>query len=323
VSALSVSDCLARVPLFQVPAGGLPPVVEALPGGLTNRNLKVTVGASSYVARISSPHGEFLSIDRDAEHANSRAAALAGVAPLVVDRVLPSDGEPGVMVIEWIDGRTWSVADVGAPRNLARIAQACRQLHAGPRFTNDFSMFAIQRRYLKLVLERGFRLPRRYLDFLPQVAQLESAMALDPPPTVPCHNDLLAENFIDDGERLWLIDYEYAGNNDPYFELGNIASEAALDPSLLAELVAHYDGHQSAANVARARLWGLMSQYGWTLWASIQVGVSELDFDFWEWGMEKYDRAVAMFDSHEFAQLLGNLSQAGQNDHLVKGISRA
>jgi len=154
------------------------------------------------------------------------------------------------------------------------------------------------------VTEHGFRLPDRYRDFSPQVARIRAAFAVRRTPTVPCNNDLLAGNVMDDGEKLWLIDYEYSGNNDPYFELGNIWSEAALPLEHLEALVGAYDGRLLRHRIARARLWGLMSKYGWTLWASIQDAVSTLDFDFWTWGMEKYDRALAEFDGPDFERLL-------------------
>ena len=121
---------------------------------------------------------------------------------------------------------------------------------------------------------------------------------------VPCNNDLLAGNFIDTGREIRLIDYEYAGNNDPCFELGNIWSECHLSDSQLEELVTAYYGRYLANRVARARLQAFMSQYGWTLWASIQDATSSIDFDFWEWGMEKYDRAVALLRSRDFEKLL-------------------
>jgi thiamine kinase-like enzyme len=144
------------------------------------------------------------------------------------------------------------------------------RLHGGPRFVNDFNMFQIQRGYLDLVTREGFRLPDRYLDFMPEVARIEQAFLAHPAATVPCNNDLLAGNFIDDGRKIWLIDYEYSGNNDPCFELGNIWSEANLSLEQLEELVEAYDGRQLRHRVARARLWGLMSKYGWTLWGSIR-----------------------------------------------------
>ena len=158
---------------------------------------------------------------------------------------------------------------------------------------------------------QGFRLPDRYLDFMPEVARIEQAFLAHPAATVPCNNDLLAGNFIDDGSKIWLIDYEYSGNNDPCFELGNIWSEANLSLEQLEELVAAYDGRLLRHRVARARLWGLMSKYGWTLWGSIQASVSSIDFDFWGWAMEKYDRAVAEFDGPAFGRLLEQAAADG------------
>lgn len=284
---------------------GRPRSVEDLSGGLTNRNLKVTTGDSTYVVRISSGGSDLLAIDRENEYLNSVAAARAGVGAPVVE-YLP---RLGVLVVGFIEGRTLTDADLRSGGLLGRIAAACRQLHSGPRFRDDFDMFDIQTRYLKVVREHGCRLPDRYLEFMPQVEQIRSALAVRYEGTVPCNNDLLAGNFIDSGDRLWLIDYEYSGNNDACFELGNIWSEANLSLDQLEELVAAYYGTPLRNKVARARLLGLMSKYGWTLWASIQDTISTIDFDFWSWGMEKYDRAVAEFDGPDFERLLGDATR--------------
>jgi thiamine kinase-like enzyme len=165
-------------------------------------------------------------------------------------------------------------------------------------------MFDIQRGYVRIVQERGFRLPERYLELEPQVRALEQAMRVRSETKVPCNNDLLAENFIDVGGSFRLIDYEYSGNNEPSFELGNVWSESNLSLEQLDELVAAYYGEPLRNKIARARLWGLMSKYGWTLWASIQDSVSPIDFDFWSWGMEKYERAVLEFEGPDFERLL-------------------
>ncbi|MGH3848004.1 MAG: phosphotransferase, partial [Pseudonocardiaceae bacterium] len=279
---------------------GRPRTVEDLPGGLTNRNLKVTTPDGAVVVRISSGATSLLAIDRDNEHANSRAAATTGVGAPVRD-YLPGEG---VLVVSFLPGRTLTDDDLADPVVLGRVARACRTLHAGPRFAADFDMFEVQRRYLQIVQAQGFRLPPRYLEFAPAVERIERALAVRREPTVPCHNDLLAANLIDDGTQVWIIDYEYSGNNDPCFELGNIWSEADLSLDHLAELVGQYYARTPRHKLARARLFGLMSKYGWTLWASIQHGAATMDFDFWSWGMEKYDRAVAEFTSPEFERLL-------------------
>jgi thiamine kinase-like enzyme len=206
------------------------------------------------------------------------------------------------MVFGFLEGETMSAAALREPGRLVLCAAACRQLHAAHPFAGDFDMFSTQERYLALVRQRGFRLPERYLEFAPQVAAIRAALAVRAEARVPCHNDLLPENLIltpggvGAGPAVRIIDYEYAGNNEPSFELGNLWSEAALPDADLDVLVRAYYGTPLRHKVARARLWGLMARYGWTLWASIQDGVSTLDFDFWAWGMEKYERAVAEFD---------------------------
>ncbi|MFF4189515.1 phosphotransferase [Nonomuraea sp. NPDC001831] len=294
---MAIARVLDRIPLLS----GLPRSVEELPGGMTNRNYKVTTPAGVYVVRVAASDGSLLGIDKDAEHADSLAAARAGVgAP--VHGYLP---EAGVLVIGFLPGRTFTEADLWEPANLARVAQVCRRLHAGPRFVRDFDMFEVQRGYLRIVQERGFRLPPKYLDFMPAVAEIRKCLAVRAEPTVPCHNDLLPGNIVESGDRLHLIDYEYAGNNDPCFELGNLWSEADLPPGHLEELVTAYYGRRLRHRIARARLLGLMSKYGWTLWASIQDGANDaIDFDFWSWGMERYERAAAEFTRPGLARVM-------------------
>jgi thiamine kinase-like enzyme len=279
-----------------------PRTVVDLPGGLTNRNLKVTTRSTTVVVRIPGPGSELLEIDRDAEYRNSTAAAQAGVGPPVVHH-RPGHG----ITVEFLPGRTLTDDDLHDPDILGLVATACRKLHAGPRFVSEFDMFAVQARYREIVATHGFRVPDRYDEFAPTVDRIR--VALGTRETVPCHNDLLAGNLLAvpdgaGGEEIRIVDYEYSGNNDPCFELGNIWSEATLPRELLDVLIGAYYGRERPDQVARAQLFALMSQYGWTLWASIMDGSSTLDFDFWEWGMEKYERALATFDGPDLEKLL-------------------
>jgi thiamine kinase-like enzyme len=274
--------------------------VSELPGGLTNANHRVSTPSGSYVVRRWSDDTGLLAIDRDNEYENSVRAAEVGVGARVV-AYLP---EHNTMVLEWIEGRTMSAAALRSGERLGEVAQACRRLHGARRFRDDFDMFEIQPRYLEIVRARGFRLPERYHEFAPHAAAIREAFAVRDEGTVPCNNDLLAENFMLTASGMRLIDYEYSGNNDPCFELGNVWSESNLSLAQLEELVGAYYGRPARHKLARARLWGLMSKYGWTLWASIQDGVSSIEFDFWAWGIEKYERAVAEFDGPDFERLL-------------------
>ena len=297
---MPVEDVLEAVPELRGASE-----VESLAGGLTNTNYKVTTPGGRYVVRISGKDTGLLAIDRTNEAHNTIAAAETGVGARVVD-VLP---QHDAIVFEFLDGEVMDAEKLRRGDRLESIASACRRLHGGRRFLQDFDMFDIQRGYVRVVQEHGFRLPDRYAEFEPAMRELQRAMRARPEPTVPCNNDLLAENFIEVDGVMRLIDYEYSGNNEPAFELGNIWSESDLSPAQLEQLVAHYYGRPLRNKVARARLWGLMSKYGWTLWGSIQDGISELDFDFWSWAMEKYDRAVGEFEGPEFEQLLADVQR--------------
>ena len=279
--------------------------VDRLAGGLTNTNYKVTSPSGCYVVRIAGKDTGLLAIDRENEAHNTRAAAETGVGAPFVAAVPEHDA----LVLEFLEGEVMSPEKLRRGDRLELVARACKRLHGARRFLHDFDMFEIQRAYMQVVQERGFRLPERYLEFEPQVRALETAMRVRREPTVPCNNDLLAENFIDVGGTMRLIDYEYSGNNEPSFELGNVWSESNLSLAQLEQLVGDYYGRPFANKIARCRVWGLMSKYGWTLWGSIQDGISDLDFDFWGWAMEKYDRAVAEFDGPEFERLLADVQR--------------
>jgi thiamine kinase-like enzyme len=264
----------------------------------------VTTPGGVFVARIWS-RGDLLAINRDHEHHNSVAAAAAGVgAPVVAYR--PEDS---LLVLGYIEGRTFGNADVAEPANIVRIARACRQLHAGPRFLGDFDMFTIQRRYRAVAREHGFAIPAGYDNLADRADDARAALAVRAGPTVPCNNDLLAANFIDDGERIWLIDYEYSGNNDACFELGNIWGECRLSEDALAELITAYYGTTLRNKIARARLLGVVGRYGWTLWGAIQHATSPLDFDFWSWAMERFEGAAQGLTSKDFGQLLDDVTR--------------
>jgi thiamine kinase-like enzyme len=272
--------------------------IKELSGGLTNRNFLIETPADKYVARVSSNSSDFLSIDRGSEFINTTIAGKGGVGAEVLDYI---PGE-GLLLISYISGKTYGAADVGA--NLPRIATSLRALHSLEPFDHEFNMFNTQSNYLKIVKEQGFRVPDAYVDFEPMVAQIKKAFEVLFEGLVPCNNDLLPGNFIDDGKKIWLIDYEYSGNNDACFEIGNVWAEAFLPIEALEELVTAYFGSHRPDKVARAWLWALMAKYGWTLWASIQDSVSEIEFDFWEWGMSKYDLARTEFTSEYFKKAL-------------------
>ncbi len=271
--------------------------IESLSGGLTNTNYKVTVDGTPFFVRVPGESTELLAVDRKNEYTNSKAAAKAGVGPKVL-YYLP---DFQVMVLEFIEGVTMSKDALNAPGMPTRMAQAIKQLHAGPRFLTDFNMFRLTEYYLKLCDERSIPIPDGYLERIPTVEQVEKAFSVNPLPNVPCNNDLLAENYIDDGKSLRLIDYEYSGNNDPCFELGNTCQEMEFNEEQIREVSAAYFGEASARLIARMKLNMVMSDVGWGLWAAIQEKISTIEYDFWGWAIERWGRAEEKMDSAEFS----------------------
>lgn len=293
--------------LEEIPAlAGRPRQLEELSGGLTNCNVKVTTPDGVYVARCIDTSSNFLAIDRDEEYHNSVAAERAGVGAPVIDY----RPDLGILLLGYLTGKTLCNDDFQRPGVLAKVAAGCRALHSGPRFRGRFDMFERQPQYLKTVLDNGFKLPHDYLDYADTFGEIREALTATDQTTVPCNNDLLAENFIEDGDRVWIIDYEYSGNNDPCFELGNIWSECGLSTEQLDELVTAYYGRPLRHKTARAHLQGIVAKYGWTLWGCIQSASSALDYDFWSWAMERYQAAVAEFKSPHFAPLLDDVHAA-------------
>ena len=270
--------------------------IQPLSGGLTNSNYKVEVDGTPFFVRVPGKSTELLAIDRNNEYHNTKAAAEAGVAPKVF-YYLP---EYCVMVLEFLNGKTMSKDSLNAPGMATRMAQSIQRLHTGPRFLTNFNMFRLTEYYLNLCNERDIAIPEGYLDRMPVVEQIEKAMSVHPLDTVPCNNDLLAENYLDDGKQLWLIDYEYSGNNDPTFELGNTCQEMQFSEDQINEVCAAYFGSVSSDKIARMKLNMVMSDVGWGLWAAIQAEISTIDFDFWGWAIERWGRAVEKMEGREF-----------------------
>jgi thiamine kinase-like enzyme len=296
----TIDEVIARIPSWR----GCSVLVAPLAGGLTNTNYRVEVDGAPYVVRIPGQSTELLSVNREHEYHNTLAAARAGVGARVA-HYLP---DIPVMVLEFIPGPTMSSDRLREQVTIPRIARSVRILHSGPRFVNEFNMFRTMDFYLDIVRRHDMSIPDGYLEYVATARRIESALAARPLGLVPCNNDLLAENFIDDGALLRLVDYEYGGNNDPCFELGNICNESDFAPDQVEQLCAAYFGQASRGKVARMWLYYCMSNIGWVLWGSIQNSISAIDFDFWEWTQTKWRKAQARVESAEFGRWLEDVT---------------
>ena len=284
-----VNEAVAGVALWK----GAEVTVSQLSGGLTNENYLVESGGRRYVMRIPGQSTELLSIDRPNEVYNTKAAASTGIGPRVLEHVAGLD----VLVLEFIPGLTMSAKALHSIEMAARMASSFRRLHGAPRFLKDFNMFRLIEYYLGIVDQHQVVIPEGYRGWLPQIAAIERAVTARALRPVPCHNDLLCENFIDDGDMLRIVDFELSGNNDPCFDLGNTAQEAEFDQGLRAALCQAYFGREDARQLARMNLFGLMSDVGWTLWGAIQAKISAVDFDFRAYYTGRWERALGVLQS--------------------------
>ena len=297
-----VDEAVSRVSLWRGGAVSVSP----LSGGLTNENYLVEAEGKRYVMRLPGRSTELLAIDRDNEVYNTEAAAETGVGPKVLEHLPDLD----VMVLEFIPGPTMSANTLASENMARRMADSFRRLHAGPRFLKDFNMFRLIEYYLGIVAEQDVTIPATYREWLPTVAEIERAVAVGALTPVPCHNDLLCENFIDDGDILRIVDYELSGNNDPCFDLGNTAQEALFDDDLRAALCEAYFGKDDPRQLARMNLFALMSDIGWTLWGAIQAKISAIDYDFTDYYTTRWNRALEVLESDRFARWLKTASDA-------------
>jgi thiamine kinase-like enzyme len=263
---------------------------EPLPleGGITNRNYRVRFAGSDVVVRLPGKDTELLEINRAAEKAAGEMAARAGVGPTVVAMLT----DPPCLVTEFVVGEPMSAAELREPTALAEVAAALRTLHAcEERLPVAFSGFRIVETYAARMAERGSEVPSSYEWALAAAQRIEATLTGPEHDPVPCHNDLLSANFIRSPQGIRIIDWEYAGMNDRYFDLGNFAVNNELDESQEAELLAAYFGAAaSEPRLASLRLMRFMSDFREAMWGALQSTISEIDFDFTGYCGKHFDR---------------------------------
>lgn len=276
-----IEDLLTLIPNGQ----GRPVSVQPLIGGLTNRNFKIDCGDESYVLRVAGANTELLGIDRACEAACARAAAERGIGPEVV----AVSADPPVLVTRFVAGRVLTADETRQPDVLARLVRSLRSYHDGPPGAGRFSPFVAVRNYFELSCDRGVAFPDRIDIALERLGGIESELTTDDPPC-PCHNDLLPSNFLDDGTAMRIIDWEYAGMGDRFFDLGNLAVNNQFDAEHEHRLLELYFGAVRPEHLRRLRLMRLASDMREAMWGFLQAGISTLDFDYLAYGNTHLER---------------------------------
>lgn len=299
-----LADALARVPFL----AHVDPASATRLAGLTNINYLVDTGGDRLVLRVPGL-GTAEYLDRTAEEVAARSAAAAGVNT----EILFFDTTDGLMVTRFVDGAATMhperFRDLAA---VARAARVLRRLHttATP-FASDFRLFDMIDDYKRLIAEKGATLPDGYATAEAQADATRRALEAAARPLVPAHCDPLCENFLDTGDRMVLIDYEYSGNNDPMWDLGDLSVEGLFGPEQdQALLRAYFDGDPPAHEVGRMVAYKAMCDLLWTLWGVLQHANGNTADDFWAYAVDRFERCRTLLGSSAYAGHLRSITAA-------------
>jgi thiamine kinase-like enzyme len=317
VSSACVDACFSTLtgPLQQIPSAtvdahaaaverlwpGRHPKVTLLSGGITNLNFKVEVDGAAYVLRMGGAKTGLLGIDRSVEHAASLRAEEIGIGPAVVDFV-PSEGW---LVASFIDGHAITPQEMRKPATMARVAEALRKLHSAAAIPGRFDAHEVVAEYRAEADSHAVEIPAEFGAAHAISERIRAARG--PQPLVPCHNDLLNANFLDDGE-IRIVDWEYAGMGDRFFDLANFSVNHEFEVEDDGRLLAAYFGQERESDLAALRLMRFMSDFREAMWGVLQSGISELDFDFKGYASKHFERLERTAAEPEFA---GYLSVVG------------
>lgn len=293
----NLSPILERIPQFSAARSV---EVEELTGGITNRNYKITADGECFVLRLGGNETQFLGIDRKNEYECSVLASRVGVAPEPTAFLEPE----GYIVARFISGKGIPEDAIGTDENIGRVVQSMKAYHALDFFPGSFSPFRVAEEYTKIALSFDVELPDNIAWYLEKSREMETAMYREPLRPCPCHNDLLNGNFIDDGTRIRILDWEYAGMGDLFFDLGNFAVQHEFNDEQDEILLKAYFGTPTDSQRAHQKLMKIMSDLREAMWAQVQRGVSKLDFDYESYGDKYFERFEANTTGAEYHKWL-------------------
>lgn len=295
---MELREILQRIPQF---ASTKNLEIQELTGGITNKNYKINADGESFVLRMGGNETKFLGIDRAVEYECSRLASQVGVAPDPVAFLAPE----GFILARFISGKGMSAEEIGTEENIGRVLESMKAYHALEKFPGFFSPFRVAEEYRKTAESFNVKLPEKMDWYLEKSGEIEKAMYAREPLTLhPCHNDLLNGNFIDDGTRIRILDWEYAGMGDIFFDLGNFAVQHEFTVEQDSILLNAYFGNPTDSQHAHLKLMKIMSDLREAMWAQVQRGVSQLDFDYEGYGQKYFERFETNTSGNDYANWL-------------------
>jgi len=301
---LTVDEAIARVPQW-ADADDLK--VSSLDGGITNNNFRVDVNGDSFALRIAGNGTDKLGIDREHEYAANLAAGKLGIAPEVVHVIKPE----GYLITRFIDARPFPIEDITQPENIRKVMELVRKIHSMPEILGEFSAFRTVVNYAETARRNDVELPEN-LDFLMERShEAEVAIMTTQQPLRPCHNDLLNANFLINDEQIYILDWEYAGMGDIFFDLANFSTNHELSEEQDRWELECYFGKVTEKQIAHLNIMKVMSLFREAMWGMVQIGISELDFDYRDYANKFFVRVFDTINDPRWDQWIKEMEKNG------------
>ena len=301
---LTVNEAIARVPQW-ADADDLK--VSSLDGGITNSNFRVDINGDSFALRIAGNGTDKLGIDREHEYAANLAAGKLGIAPEVIHVIQPE----GYLITRFIDARPFPIEDITQSENIRKVMELVRKIHSMPEILGEFSAFRTVENYAETARRNDVELPEN-LDFLMERShEAEAAIMTTQQPLRPCHNDLLNANFLINDEQIYILDWEYAGMGDIFFDLANFSTNHELSEEQDRWELECYFGKVTEKQIAHLNIMKVMSLFREAMWGMVQIGISELDFDYRDYANKFFVRVFDTINDPRWNQWIKEMEKNG------------
>ena len=273
--------------------------VNPIDSGITNINFEVIVDEKSFFLSMPSSNSELLNIDYKNKYYNNKICGEINISPRVIHFIESEN----LLVTEFIKSKVSSMFQ--SPKKIEQLVKNIKLLHNANPFLRKFDMFN-QISYYQSILKKD-ALPKKLFKYVKNINTLKQKLYLPNDKLVPCHNDLLVANIINKDNQIFIVDFDYSGNNDPCFELGNLSVEMEYNDGQINKLVKSYYGEINQSIVSRVNLQGIVSDIMWSLWSYVQAEKSDLDFDYNMHGTYRLERAINKIDSKEYELWKSNI----------------
>ena len=275
--------------------------VNLINSGITNINFKINVDKRVFFLSMPDSNSELLNIDYRNKYYNNKICGDIKISPRVA-HFIESDN---LLVTEFIKSKTASLTIFQSSKEIKQLVKKIKLLHNAKPFLRNFNMLS-QISYYKNILKEEY-LPKELFKYVNNIETLKQKLYLTKDNLVPCHNDLIAENIIKKDNQIYIVDFDYSGNNDPCFELGNLSVEMEYDDEQINKLVRSYHGEINENIISKVYLQGVVSDIGWSLWSYVQAKISNNNFDYSMHGLNRLERVINKMESKEYELWIKNI----------------